>query len=98
MDSDDVEIVYSDFSVEESIIDRYVSEIASDLLEKIAFDPVANQGYFLASARYFLAESSTPFYYLQSPSFHVICLRNPHVYNLVYLLRRTINTVLICSC
>jgi hypothetical protein len=52
----------------------------------------------LESVRYFLAESSTIFYNLHFHSFDVICLRTPHVYNLVYLLRRTINTVLICSC
>jgi hypothetical protein len=52
----------------------------------------------LQSARYFLAESSTTFYNLHLRSFDVMCLRTPHVYNLVYLLCRTINTVLICSC
>jgi hypothetical protein len=53
---------------------------------------------FLESARFFLAESSIMFYNLHFHSFDVMCLRIPRVYNLVYLLRRTINTVLICSC
>jgi hypothetical protein len=53
---------------------------------------------FLESARYFLAEHSTMFYNLHYHCFYVMCLRIPHVYKLVYLLRRTTNTVLICSC
>jgi hypothetical protein len=53
---------------------------------------------FLGSARFFLAESSTMFYNLHFHSFDVMCLRIPHAYNLVYLLRRIINTFLICSC
>jgi hypothetical protein len=38
------------------------------------------------------------FYNLYFHSFDVILLRTPHIYNLVYLLCRTISTVLICSC
>ena len=49
----------------------------------------------LESAQYFLGRM---FYNLHFHSFDVMCLRTPHVYNLVYLLCRKINTVLICSC
>jgi hypothetical protein len=38
------------------------------------------------------------FHNLRFHSIDVMCLRTPHVYNPVYLLCRTINTVLICSC
>jgi hypothetical protein len=38
------------------------------------------------------------FHNLHFHSIDVMCLRTPHVYNPVYLLCRTINTVLICSC
>jgi hypothetical protein len=85
----------------QAMIRRFASDIAKRELRKGWDDRYILLPFgisFLESARFFLAGSSTMFYDLHFHSFDVMCLRIPHVYKLVYLLRGTINTVLICSC